>query len=50
MDLIAYTFSGGATLTEADVFFYGIIAGFVVGGSGFLLRVVRQAGRQNPEL
>jgi hypothetical protein len=39
-----------STWGEREIFFAGMLAGFVVGGWGFVLRFVRQAARQNPEI
>lgn len=42
--------SDASTWTDYDTFNAGMIAGFVLGATGFLFRLVRQTSRQNPEM
>jgi hypothetical protein len=39
-----------STWGEKEIFFSGIAAGFILGASSFVLRLIRQTARQNPEI
>lgn len=38
------------TYTDEQVFYSGLIVGLVLGGWGWVWRLVRQVGHQNPEI
>ena len=40
----------GSTWTESDLFYAGLKVGLVMGGFGFIFRVIRQIGKRAPEV